>query len=193
MQQATGLGTQSLRVRIMPTTAARAAFSVDTVRSALTQSGGYSRLYPVYRPGTNTVAYVYATLTSQHHMDAVLAGQWGNSKRPEWVVSRARPPVPGARRKTGTTKQVELRVTPVRGNRLPLSYYHVRLALKQQDIRAPVTLRMLNSGGGSYTVYLTLPADAASTAAAAFDSEVRLLADGGGRWKFRTQAGPTVW
>jgi uncharacterized protein (TIGR03032 family) len=55
------------------------------------------------------------------------------------------------------------------------------------------TLYMLNSGGGSYTVYLTLPTDAASTAAAAFDSDVWLLADGGGRWSFRTQAGPTVW
>jgi hypothetical protein len=106
-------------VRIMPTTAARAAFSVDAVRSALTQSGGYSRLYPVRRPSTNAVAYVYATLTSQRQMSAGLAGQWGNSKRPEWVVSHARPHAPGAspqRRKPGTTGQLELRVTPVRGN-----------------------------------------------------------------------------
>jgi hypothetical protein len=93
----------------------------------------------------------------------------------------------------GTTKRVELCVTPVKGNRLSLSYHHVRLALRQQGIRGHITLYMLNSGGGSYTVYLTLPTDAASTAAAAFDSDVCLLADGGGRWSFRTQAGPTVW
>jgi hypothetical protein len=195
-QQATSPGTQSLRVRIMPTTAARAAFSVDAVRSALTQSGGYSRLYPVRRPSTNTVAYVYVTLTSKRQMSAGLAGQWGNSKRPEWVVSHARPHAPGAspqRRKPGTTGRFELRVTPVNGNRLPLSYYHVRRALKQRGIRAPITLDMLNSGSGSYTVYVTLPADTAAAAAEAFDSKVTLLAEGGGRWTFQTQARPTVW
>jgi hypothetical protein len=112
----------------------------------------------VHRPSTNAVAYVYATLTSQSQMSEGLAGQWGNSKRPEWVVSHARPHVPGAppqRRRPGTTRRVELRVTPVKGNRLPLSYYHVRLAIKQQGIRAPITLRRLNSGGGSYTTLST--------------------------------------
>jgi hypothetical protein len=52
---------------------------------------------------------------------------------------------------------------------------------------------MLNSGSGSYTVYVTLPADTAAAAAEAFDSKVTLLAEGGGRWTFQTQARPTVW
>ena len=183
-QQQRDGGDQSRRVRIAPAAAARAPFSVNSVREALGPPTGHGKPYAVHSR-TGTLLYVYVTMASQAQADAMVSGQWANNqRRPEWVVTPARPPAAGAVRQRDTALQrVELQATPSHGNRRRLTYSDVRYAVRQQGLPSTrVTLRPLDAGRTA--VRLVVPAVGGPAAVAAFARAVTVRPPRGGGWTF---------